>query len=816
MKKFLSLVLALVMTMSLVTISAGAKDYTDSSKITYNEAVDVVSACKVLDGYTDGSFNPTATLTRGAAAKIICNLILGPTTASALAADAAPYKDVPADNVFAGYIAYCAKQGIISGYADGTFRPAGTLTGYAFMKMLLGALGYDAALEGYTGNNWSIAVAKQAIAIGLDDGNDEFSGVKAVTREEAALYTFNTLKANIVEYSDKGTNITIGDTTINTGASKAEFVLQAGSGYSNNMNESLGDASKQTVQFAEKYFKKLVHTTPGTDFGDPSNEWKYDGKKIGNYAKTAKLTYTEKVKAKDIYADLDLSATPTVTYYVDGVPTTPIAINKTNDTKYGGQGTLTSVYYTSSTNSVTVVVKNYYLAKVASIDEATKTVDRTVNLSGIGSAASTKIAAGASSFETEDFARKDYVVFTAASTDGGTNYAVKSLAAAEKVTGEFTAYTGTSKITVGGTEYNIAAKAATNGSTYTGTLKDTVDLYLDANGNVLEIETSEAADANYAYVLAANGSGSSFSPYEAELLFLDGTKKVVKTSANAASFQYDFVTFRVNSDDKYVLTDARSLDDNDGTVANVFVTNGTSSMTVDGDPVYGNDSTIYLVATTANGSTTYTVYTGYKNVPSMNNGASPAAAVATKSDYVCKAGSVANYVFIDATSGSGVSVVGGTNDVIFVLADGGASISTNSDSSYYTLKAVVNGEITEIKLDTADTTAANIVTAGGSAVSAIFSGRTVDKYGVSTMGTTTGSSATGIDEISKGTVSMGWVSGTTFSTTLALDKDCKVYFVNKDEKILAWDVDSVAFDTNDLVYYTTDKGAVNNLFIVSK
>ena len=182
MKKFLSLVLALVMTMSLVTISAGAKDYTDDSKITYEEAVDVVSACKVLDGYADGSFNPTATLTRGAAAKIICNLILGPTTASALAADAAPFKDVPADNVFAGYIAYCAKQGIISGYADGTFRPAGTLTGYAFMKMLLGALGYDAALEGYTGNNWSIAVAKQAIAIGLDDGNDEFNGIKAVTR----------------------------------------------------------------------------------------------------------------------------------------------------------------------------------------------------------------------------------------------------------------------------------------------------------------------------------------------------------------------------------------------------------------------------------------------------------------------------------------------------------------------------------------------------------------------------------------------------------------------------------------------------------
>ena len=43
MKKFLSLVLALVMTMSLVTVSAGAKDFTDSSKIQYAETVVLLS-----------------------------------------------------------------------------------------------------------------------------------------------------------------------------------------------------------------------------------------------------------------------------------------------------------------------------------------------------------------------------------------------------------------------------------------------------------------------------------------------------------------------------------------------------------------------------------------------------------------------------------------------------------------------------------------------------------------------------------------------------------------------------------------------------
>ena len=105
MKKFLSLVLALIMTMSLVTISAGA-DFTDAADITYTEAVEVMTTLKVVDGDTDGSFRPTDTLTRGAAAKIICNLILGPTTAAALKADTAPYPDVAANSTFAGYIAY--------------------------------------------------------------------------------------------------------------------------------------------------------------------------------------------------------------------------------------------------------------------------------------------------------------------------------------------------------------------------------------------------------------------------------------------------------------------------------------------------------------------------------------------------------------------------------------------------------------------------------------------------------------------------------------------------------------------------------------
>lgn len=121
MKKFLSLVLALVMTMFwspsapvlrtsvMTTASPIRKLLTSSPRLVLSTVTPAATS------------SPLDVLTRGAAAKIICNLILGPTTASALSASSAPFKDVPVSNTFAGYITYCAQEKIINGYSDGTF-----------------------------------------------------------------------------------------------------------------------------------------------------------------------------------------------------------------------------------------------------------------------------------------------------------------------------------------------------------------------------------------------------------------------------------------------------------------------------------------------------------------------------------------------------------------------------------------------------------------------------------------------------------------------------------------------------------------------
>ena len=367
MKKFLSLVLALVMTMSLVTVSAGAKDFTDSSKINYKEAVDVMSAVKVIDGYAEGDFRPANTLTRGAAAKIICNLILGPTTAEALVADAAPYSDVPTTNTFAGYIAYCAKEGIISGYADGTFRPAASLSGYAFMKMLLGALGYDAETENYTGNNWSINVAKRALNIGLDDDlNGSFNGTKAVTREEACLYAFNTLKATMVEYENNN-SVTVNGITF-TNKSTAKEMANTGKTDGNIKDDGL-------MQFAEKYFSKLSKKPANDDFKRPSTKWVYDGDSVGTYADSADAAVTLG-SGKDFktvltdsdymnYDSGDVKADAVV--YVNGVEAGTYKTLK--DVKLG-VGDVVEAFENDDDDVTRIVVIRYLPAQIDEIDDS--------------------------------------------------------------------------------------------------------------------------------------------------------------------------------------------------------------------------------------------------------------------------------------------------------------------------------------------------------------------------------------------------------------------------------------------------------------
>ena len=477
MKKFLSMVMALAMTLTLVTVGASAKDFTDKSTINYKEAVDVISTIGVVDGYTDGTFNPSATLTRGAAAKIICNLILGPTAANAMGVTSAPFKDVPVSNVFAGYIAYCSSQGIINGYSDGTFKPAATVTGFQFLKMLLGALGYDGSIEGFTGSNWAVNVAKLAISTSLTDGNDTFVGSKALTREEAALYALNTLKTPMVYYNNKGTEIKTSDgTTIRVGASAASPVLSA-----KNTISGTGD-----LEFGEQYFPKLSLDASQTDsMGRTANTWTFKGTKIGAYAsQTAKLTYTATVKAADMATALKDYSLSSVVISKNGNAAAAASTTASAIAALTGDGVTVMIYTNNATVTKVVSIKNY-IAKVTAVDKTAGENTYAIQNGTTTTSLKTETGYGA-------YAKDSYVVVTPvfnASNNIDTTKDPSDVYAATKVSGtvSYVKSDGT-QATVDGTTYTMSATASTGSATaytFTGLVKSTVTVYADANGYVL-------------------------------------------------------------------------------------------------------------------------------------------------------------------------------------------------------------------------------------------------------------------------------------------------------------------------------------------
>ena len=654
MKKFLSLVLALVMTMSLVTVSAGAKDFTDSTKIQYNEAVDVMSAVKVIDGYAEGDFRPSTTLTRGAAAKIICNLILGPTTASALVADAAPYNDVPTTHTFAGYIAYCQKEGIISGYADGTFKPANSLTGYAFMKMLLGALGYDAANEGYTGANWSINVAKQAISIGLNDGlNGEFNGVKAVNREEACLYAFNTLNATMVEYTNQ--TIVIANGTVKTDKVAKDMENNA-------RTETIKDDNK--MQFAEKYFTNLEKEPTADDFGRPANKWTYKNTDIGTYVDYSLMVaeYTNGVSGKEVYNKVGKTAMDKydVAAYVDGNDASKtilpnVAKDNKDDLTGTDTGVLTQVFVNDDEKEAVVTEINTYLG-IADSDYSAKKDEADFTVYGLKKSGKVHVMDKADdgksyvSFKVsgEDFdvskvEEDDAYLFTVAAGE------VQTFVPAETIKGtEITSFKKGSNVTVGGTKYDFSKAAYYDNEAlkvYTGennndtiNLKDTTyNVYLDTYGNLIGLEEVDAVD-NYVFITGAdeNSSNLATKTTDANAIFLDGTSKVIEVSktkgdgidnADISPVINKWFTYTVDKNGVYTLKDINDtyakgdkVGQSKTQAGDIEIDKKHVSLDGSGDftKVYGNADSIYLTASlkkvTKSGNNNYAVISGVDNV----------------------------------------------------------------------------------------------------------------------------------------------------------------------------------------------------------
>ena len=854
MKKLLALVLALVMSMSLVTISNAA--YSDKADIDLKEAVDVLSAVGVFEG-SDGKFDPKANLTREQAAKLVAYLQLGQKSADALVGGN-KFTDVAANRWSAGYVDYCATTGVVAGIGNGQFNPTGSLTALQFGKMLLVCLGYDADSEGLTGADWQINTSKLMTSAKLLKGLDSVKATEVITREQAAQMMLNALKAPTVEYDTKGSTITINGAVIGIGGSKATYVtatVAEDSTVKNIGKTQLTNSNEYTVELGEKLFSNLKLNSTADAFMRPATKWTLKAETIGTYADTPDLTYTAGTKIGTIYSDLGLSdgiSKKNVTEYVDGDYAGAFAydIVKGSKDKVGGNGVLLNVYYDDDAETITFVEVNTYIGKVTAAYPDTTTKDAYVkikNMDGYGCPGAGK------EFETESFKKNDVVAYTY-SYKAGEN-SIQSMALAEKVTGAMSTYTISGNVTVGGTKYDAnKASVLTVKDTVAAVDKgDDVTIYLDANGYVLYVDAD--ADVKYAVVLNyKTGVGDLNDETKAKLLFTDGTTKTVKVAladkltaetnfgtvlgANdnevATLSQYDIVSYTIGTDDVYELTlvaNARTTATASG--ATKLVSNGKNTFVNNIKDVNltkanaqtttaADAETVFLVATLkADGTVKSTAaYKGFANVPTITLADGETTTMSVFMDAKTN-NNPATVVFVLDDAGTDVTVSSNNKDIIYIKGNSSHTGApdytgrsyTNALGHFYEYDCFVNGDTTATTIKTESPFTKDTLIYGPSYNS---KGILIDSDDSATYSTVTSDNVVagsemayryGTDSVKNDVIKLGGAS-------YAYAKNVEVYFIDVDGKLVAGTIDEIAYDEDDMVFVKTDDdGILTNVYI---
>ena len=831
MKKLLALVLALVMSMSLVTISNAA--FKDADSIDYKEAVDVMNAVGVFIGDEKGNFNAKENLTREQAAKIIAYLELGEKAADALVGSAT-FTDVAATRWSAGFVSYCAQAGVVAGY-DGKFDPAGQLTALQFGKMLLVEIGYDAKAAGMVGTDWAINTSKLLATTGLMNGIDG-SVNQVLTREKAAQMTLNALKTPTVEYATKGSNITVNGAEINFGASTPTYVTNTIAKEQTISKDKLTNSGEYTIELGEKLYKKLVLSDTTDAFGRPTRTWTFENKKVGEYVKDADLEYTAGTDYEVVYADLGLTKSAKITeYYVDGKTTTPAAASVTkndDDHEFGANGVLTQVWYDDDNNTVIVTEINTYVGKISAVTKASGSDERSVTINGLTKPGTLN------KYETESFEKSDLISYTAAYDKATGRYDVQSAAILEKsTTGLLTKWNGKAIVgTVGNSANNFTVDSETykysanfyvvdeNGAAsqiYNFDVnKADVDVYLDAYGYALYIAGVEGTK-NYATVI---GVGST-NPYGdrttgVTLLLPDGTQKAVTAKLKSGSaaltasnlvnnYIGDIVTY-VEKNGVYELTVQDNYDTTAASIGtNATFTNGKSELKLGSTKYYATSETIFMVATKDGSDVAYNVYTGYAKMPSIDTTAGITGfAVKTSNDYTNQV----EVVYISAINLAGISDV----DTYFVKK-ANADIITDSTGSYYVLPAIVDGEETTVKVDATITTAGlnnnankvfvaanNVIKDKNDIITSFTDVKNTNTFSATFDGTSTGYK-TGTVAANRVVLGLNYTGNKNTATFWAYNDKTNVYVVDEKYKTITVSaVASVADDTNDMVYASAD------------
>lgn len=204
LKKITALCIVLAM---MLGIQAGAatltfSDVTENSQ--YSDAINSMVALGLLKGYEDGTFRPSATITRAEFAAVMTRAI-GMADMVDSASSASIFTDMTTngeDHWATGYVRIAYDKQIILGMGDGTFSPDSPVTYEQAVKMVVCALGYEVAAKDKGG--WPSGYIAQANDIDLTKNATMSPTSGPAPRGLVAQLVYNALDIRLMERAASG------------------------------------------------------------------------------------------------------------------------------------------------------------------------------------------------------------------------------------------------------------------------------------------------------------------------------------------------------------------------------------------------------------------------------------------------------------------------------------------------------------------------------------------------------------------------------------------------------------------------------------
>lgn len=555
-KKFLSLVLAATMTMSLFVVGAGATSFKDEKDIVNKDAVDRMVSLNIINGRDNGQFDPKGTVTRAEMCKMICIALSGGNDPKLGSNSAVPASFTDTKGHWAeGYIEYCVNMNIVAGMGDKTFAPDKGVTPTQAAKMLLVALGYDADFEKFTGPTWAISTNRMAHQRDLYDEIQTIPGNDPMSRDNAAQMVNNFCDATMVKYEFgiSGTGSSV------TGVKQANDIINVVNGknvYQTVLNKFYklddtitGILNDWTYDSDKREYKYSINTA-GTDaantiyktdkdytalfgqnvqllFKDKNNDGKYDtndeiydiSAKDSSKLMTGVLGELDAIKASDNDFDYDK-----VTYKLTG---TAGAVKVYN---FGENNAVAGKFLSDYDENAAVQQYTFDLIDNTGDDEGDIIVVHPYIVEKITYVDSKSVSTNNNTYKFEDcdiykdIAKNDWVLVTKEDNSSNAKDTLKKL---DKVNGTISSLKSSTKIVLDGTVYENAV-GVTGDTTYK--LGNKVELVV-VNGYIFDASKLSTAVSNDKLLLVTKAdpvdTGVNDGTQKISAVFADGSKKTI-------------------------------------------------------------------------------------------------------------------------------------------------------------------------------------------------------------------------------------------------------------------------------------------------